>query len=180
MVELELEPTKPESLASLDNASAERLFHAHRDELSKFLLGVLRDRESVADALQATFAVLLEKGGSVEPSARRAWLFRVSFNQAMLTHRNSKAQQKALERVAWEATVPQPTPLDEALQAEKRERVGRALEKLSSDQRDLVKKRIYEGKTFAEIARETGVPLGTLLSRMQAALKKLNQIMQPE
>ena len=35
--------------------------------------------------------------------------------------------------------------------------------------------RMHEEKTFATIADELGVPLGTVLSRMQAALKKLRQ-----
>jgi DNA-directed RNA polymerase specialized sigma24 family protein len=35
--------------------------------------------------------------------------------------------------------------------------------------------RIYEQKKFATIAEELGLPLGTVLTRMQSALKKLRQ-----
>jgi RNA polymerase sigma-70 factor (ECF subfamily) len=35
--------------------------------------------------------------------------------------------------------------------------------------------RIYEEKTFATIAEELGIPLGTALARMRAALEKLRR-----
>ena len=35
--------------------------------------------------------------------------------------------------------------------------------------------RVYEDKTFAHIAREQGLPLGTVLSRMRRALAKLKR-----
>lgn len=38
--------------------------------------------------------------------------------------------------------------------------------------------RIYEEKSFAEIAEELSVPLGTVLTRMRLALKKLSRLMQ--
>ncbi|MCA9247413.1 MAG: hypothetical protein KDA42_09870, partial [Planctomycetales bacterium] len=44
---------------------------------------------------------------------------------------------------------------------------------LPSEQREVVRMRIYEEKKFAEIAAELELPLGTVLTRMRLALKKL-------
>jgi RNA polymerase sigma-70 factor (ECF subfamily) len=51
--------------------------------------------------------------------------------------------------------------------------VREAIERLTEDQRQVVRMRIYEEKTFAEIAEELGIPLGTALTRMRAALGRL-------
>jgi RNA polymerase sigma-70 factor (ECF subfamily) len=49
------------------------------------------------------------------------------------------------------------------------------LEGLSPAQRVVVHKKMYEGKTFAVIAGELGVPLGTVLTRMRTALQNLRK-----
>ena len=53
------------------------------------------------------------------------------------------------------------------------------LDQLSPDQRQIVRLRIYEEKTFAEISRELKIPLGTALGRMRAALQKLKTLREP-
>ncbi len=55
------------------------------------------------------------------------------------------------------------------------ERVKQALETLPNQQRTVVRMRIYEEKTFAVIADELGIPLGTVLTRMRLAIKKLQK-----
>ncbi len=44
---------------------------------------------------------------------------------------------------------------------------------LPADQLQVVQLRIYEEQTFQEIARRLELPLGTVLTRMRLALKKL-------
>jgi len=53
--------------------------------------------------------------------------------------------------------------------------VRQALGELPPRQQQIVHMRIYEEKTFAVIARELGIPLGTALGRMRAAMQKLQQ-----
>ena len=48
-----------------------------------------------------------------------------------------------------------------------------ALATLPPEQRQIVQKRIYEEQTFASIAQELELPLGTVLTRMRRALRKL-------
>ena len=47
------------------------------------------------------------------------------------------------------------------------------MERLPVEQRRVIRMRIYEDKTFAVIAEELGAPLGTVLTRMRLALRKL-------
>jgi len=65
-------------------------------------------------------------------------------------------------------------PADEPLlRLEAVQSVREALEELPPEQRQVVRMRIYEEKTFATIAKELKIPLGTALGRMRAATIKL-------
>jgi RNA polymerase sigma-70 factor (ECF subfamily) len=55
------------------------------------------------------------------------------------------------------------------------EQVREAVQSLPAQQRHVVQARMYEGKTFAQLAAEMGVPLGTVLTHMRRALGKLRQ-----
>jgi RNA polymerase sigma-70 factor (ECF subfamily) len=55
------------------------------------------------------------------------------------------------------------------------ERVTRSLSVLSPEQRQVVERRVWGGKTFAEIAAELDAPIGTVLTRMRLALCKLSK-----
>ena len=51
----------------------------------------------------------------------------------------------------------------------------RAIDDLPAAQQQIVRMRIYEEKTFAVIAAELEIPLGTALARMRAAMEKLKR-----
>ena len=64
-------------------------------------------------------------------------------------------------------------PWEEAIRDEEAAAVRRALATLPFEQRQVVEARIQRGQTFAAIAAELGLPLGTVLTRMRLALAKL-------
>jgi RNA polymerase sigma-70 factor (ECF subfamily) len=55
--------------------------------------------------------------------------------------------------------------------------VRQALGELPGEQRQVVWARMYEDKTFLQIAQESDLPLGTVLTRMRLALEKLRRIL---
>jgi RNA polymerase sigma-70 factor (ECF subfamily) len=59
-------------------------------------------------------------------------------------------------------------------------RVRAALDLLPAEQREVVKRRIHDKQKFVEIAAELQVPLGTVLTRMRAALAKLKGLLGAE
>jgi len=173
-----------------DTTKAKLVYEEHAVGLSRFLLGLLRNEAAAADALQTTFIRLLEKGHTVEKqSALKSWLFRVAYNEAMLIRRKVSISRKHAEDVAWKvqslggADRGNDDRLSQsvhfAIQQEDIKRVREALQKLPEAQRVVVELRIYEGLKFREIADELDEPLGTVLARMQAGLKKLKPILKP-
>lgn len=152
------------------------LFHEHADRLRGMLWGVLRNRETVEDALQTVFAKALESTGDVRSESWKAWLFQVAYNEAMLLRRKEGVQQRAFQKIAGGAeAATEIWPGDGLATRELVERVGKLLAQLPLDQQEVVRRRMHEDETFAEIAGELGVPLGTVLTRMRLAMEKLRK-----
>ena len=149
------------------------LYVQHAEELRAFLTGVLRDGELAGEALQATFAKAVEQGHTARQESIKGWLFRVSYNEAMGLRRRQKTQDKSYKKLAWNQSPKSHSPEETVVRWEEVERVRAALKVLPAEQEQVVRMRIYDEKTFAVIAEELGVPLGTVLTRMRLALKKL-------
>lgn len=161
----------------LDPAAVAALYARHADELRAYLTGLLRDRELAAEVLQAAFVKAAEQGHAVREGAMRSWLFRVAHNEAIDRRRSLAAEGRSIKKFAWwkarsdAATERLPDQLIST--QETAEQVRRAIESLPVEQQEVVRLRIYEAKTFAEIAALTDSPLGTVLTRMRLATKKL-------
>lgn len=149
-------------------------FHGeHAAELHHFLVGVLRDSQLASDVAQSAFARLLEQGHQARDESRKGWLFRVAYHEALAVRRRQGRGWQHVQRAAWMRPVAGPAADEPALQREQVELVRQALCELPPPQQQIVRMRIYEEKTFAVIAQELGIPLGTALGRMRAALQKL-------
>lgn len=184
--------------------AVEALYRQHGVDLEAFLIGVLRDRHQAAEVVQIVFRKALEhlsqleseeddsnlsnlqEGEESESAARllskwqspRGWLFRVGWNEAMVVRRVKTRHQNLLQKAVWNRDLdrPEPTaPHAGLVQDETVEAVRKAISELPEEQRTVVRSRIYKDKTFAVIAEELGLPLGTVLTRMRLAMQKLER-----
>ena len=148
--------------------------------LKAFLFSVLRDRHRADEALQATFAKALTHGGAVQAGSEQSWLFQVAFHEALQIKRRAQMEQRNHPQVAG-ARSRESTPAaeEDLLQKELVQQVRVALDQLPVEQQEVVRRRIYLEQTFQQIAEELKVPLGTVLTRMRLALRKLQQILKP-
>lgn len=164
--------------ATIDPAIVEALLAEHGAELKRFLIGVLRDPQLAGDAMQSALVKMVERGHTAQEETRKAWLFRVAYNEALLLRRRQATGDNVLRRFATTA-ITHAGPADEPiLRAEIVGRVREAMDELPREQRRLVRMRIYEEKTFKVIAEELQIPLGTALSRMRAAMEQLRSRLQ--
>ena len=161
----------------LEPAVVAALYLDHADELRRFLVGLLRDHQLAADVLQATFTRAIEQGHTARVDSRKGWLFRVAYREAIAVRRRETLGERVRERIAWGAQEAE-EPVQSLIRFETVEVVREALRQLPPDQNEIVRMRIFEEKTFAAIAAEKEIPLGTALARMRAALKKLHAKLQ--
>jgi RNA polymerase sigma-70 factor (ECF subfamily) len=168
----------------IDPALVGALYERYADELGLFLKGVLRNADLAAEALQNTFAKAVESGHTAREDSVKGWLFRVAFHEAALLRRRGHIHERSLRHMARnnQSTVTASETPDERLsRLERLAELRRALGELPPEQRQVVEMRIYEEKSFAEIATELSAPIGTILTRMRLALKKLSrQVPRPD
>jgi len=168
----------------LDPAVVAELYVQHGEELRRFLLGILRDAQLASDVLQMTFAKMVQRGHQTQAATRKAWLFRVAYHEAIAYRRREGVGDKVLRRVAneqpaWHTNGAAGSSDEPLLRLESVQAVRQALDELPPEQRQVVRMRIYEEKTFAIIAKELKIPLGTALGRMRAAMIKLKAKLNP-
>jgi RNA polymerase sigma-70 factor (ECF subfamily) len=159
----------------LDPSLVAAFYGEHAAELHHFLVGVLRDSQLASDVAQSAFARLLEQGHQAREESRKGWLFRVAYHEALAVRRRQGRGWQHVQRAAWTRPMSSPAADEPMLRREQVESVRQALHELPPTQQQIVRMRIYEEKTFAVIAQELGIPLGTALGRMRAALQKLQQ-----
>jgi RNA polymerase sigma factor (sigma-70 family) len=162
-----------ESSEPLDSAAL--LYAEHSGELRTFLLGVLRDPDLAAEALQATFVKVLEFSQTAKPETFKGWLFKVALHEALGIRRRQKRDRQLTHKPVWRPSEIHDQPDETVLHRETIEQVRGQLQQLSPELQEVVHLRIFEDLTFAAIADKLQLPLGTVLTRMRTALKKLSE-----
>jgi RNA polymerase sigma-70 factor (ECF subfamily) len=144
---------------------------------------VLRNREDAEDVVQEAlarsfFSLKSFRGGS----SLATWLQRIVFNLAIDLKR--RVRRRGGEPVVFEegVTIVSDSAVEGSVrdnpeawlrQKEHRERMMRVLDDLSDEHRQTIILREFEGLSYDEIARATGVSSGTVMSRLFYARKKL-------
>lgn len=168
------------SLGDANRQRAELWYSQQVEWLRVFTFGILRNPDLVDEVLQTVFRKAIERGDEVDPGAVRAWLTRVAHNEALLLKRKQGVHQRAIERLGQSESDSEPLPIEGLMRQELAEKVREAVNRLPAEQRFVVERRIDSDQTFAEIAAELNVPLGTVLTRMRLALAKLKLVLEPE
>lgn len=170
-----------------DLTAFEPLVEKYRQRVWRLAYNVLRDREEALDVTQEAFVRAYQALPSFRgQSAFYTWLFRIVMNVSADRARQRAARGRAFgtERVEedeWARTTPAPgeTPAEQAEREEERERIMRALDALPPRHRDIIKLSDLEGLSYREIADVLGIPMGTVMSRLHNARKRLRAILGP-
>jgi RNA polymerase sigma factor (sigma-70 family) len=167
--------TDDELLARFVAARDERAFTALVRRHGPMVLGVCRrvlgHAQDAEDAFQATFLVLARKAASAVPhGAVGNWLYGVAYRTALAArsmNARRRRRERPLDNVSHPQTAPQ-EPRSDVLAA-----LDRELARLPDKYRQVVILCELEGRTRKEVARQLGLPEGTLSWRLAAARKML-------
>lgn len=162
-----------------------------RGRLRNFLRKRLPDRLDVEDVLQDVFFELVEAHRLMKPIEKvGAWLFQVARNRIIDRSRKKEprpsgrtpaVQGDEHEDSIWlENLLPSPDAGPEAAYARGIlvDELGAALEELPEAQRFVFVAHELDGRSFRELAEETGVSVNTLLSRKHYAVLHLRRRLQ--
>jgi len=172
-----------------DRQNAETI-DREQGRLRHFLRGRVPDWD-VEDVLQDVFFELVEARRLMKPIERvGAWLFQVARNRVIDRIRKRKPEMQTSSRPAndeepketasLEDLLPSPDAGPEAAYARSVlvDELAAALDELPVDQRFVFVAHEVEGRSFRELAAETGVGINTLLSRKHYAVLHLRRRLQ--
>ncbi|MFO0944639.1 MAG: RNA polymerase sigma factor [Planctomycetota bacterium] len=163
------------------------LIRRYERELFSYLRRMLPDTPLAEDVFQNTFLQIHLKRHLYEAGRPfRPWLYTVATNQAIDALRRNQRHQRAsldaerdsgsrgsvgtlLETLASEQDEPDVV----ADRKEKRSLVRSAVDRLSEHLRPVVVLSYYQGMKYKEIASVLGIPVGTVKSRLHAAVRRL-------
>ena len=158
-----------------------------RGRLRNFIRRRVRDEADAEDILQDVFYELVETYRLMKPVEQMgAWLFRVARNRIIDLFRKRKPETLESElagtaadgqSLTLEDLLPSPDEGPEAAYARRLllDELDAALEELPEEQREVFVSHEIEGRSFKELAAESGVSVNTLLSRKHYAVLHLRE-----
>ena len=155
-----------------ESAAWRRVFAQSEAGLRSFLRARLPQMADVDDCLQSVFIAMIHNTTDVPAAARRAWLFTVAAREAAKFWRQRATTDRVMEKHA-SAYVTQSNSPTEIEKQEVAHQIRQAIEKLPESSRRIVQLRIHHDLTFAAIADQLQLPLGTVLTRMRRAMQQL-------
>ena len=160
-----------------------------RSRLRNFIRRRVPDPRDAEDILQEVFYELVEANRLLMPIEHvTGWLFRVARNRITDLFRKKKPESFSDTAVAnedgellrFEDLLPSPDAGPEALYARHvlLDELELALDELPDEQREVFVAHELEGRSFKELAAESGVSVNTLLSRKRYAVLHLRERLQ--
>lgn len=187
----ELERTLLRRLRDRDERAFRELISAHRDRVYNITYRMLGNRAEAEDVAQEVFITVFKTIDTFrEESKFSTWLYRVAVNHCKnrikyLSRRKDRDRDELDETNAngtsadAPISAPMPSAPDRALEGAQMEKLMQeAIEGLDEDQRTVVVLRDVEDLSIEEICEITGLPDGTVKSRLHRARLVLRKKLQ--
>lgn len=174
-----------------DKQAFGQLMQRYEKELFNFLVKFMGQRTLAEDAFQETFLQVHISASSFDTQRRfRPWLYTIAANKARDLLR-SKARRPAMQLTTsddqggevdlWHNLLrDETTPQDILEQKQQKELVREMVAKLPEHLREILVLAYFNQLPYKEIAQVLGIPLGTVKSRLHAAVsafaRKYNEI----
>jgi RNA polymerase sigma-70 factor (ECF subfamily) len=160
--------------ARADRAAFTRLFAYYGPRVKGYLIRLGLDIAQAEELTQDVMVAVWRKAGSFDrrQASVATWIFRIARNRRIDVFRQERRAMLDAHDPAFQP-APEAAPDVAAETGEREARVRKAMEGLPPEQRELVREAFYEDRSHRQIADRTGMPLGTVKSRLRLAMAKL-------
>lgn len=175
-----------ESYRDGDTAAFRSLIERYHEDLLRFLVRLTGDRQAAEDVFQETFLQVHISADTFDATRRfKPWLFTIAANKArdMLRKRVRRQEVDISAPVQrdgargeggqtfvdlMEVDVPAP---DEGIQGQERDQlVQQAVDRMPPSLKEILLLAYFQKLSYAQIAEELDIPLGTVKSRLHSAV----------
>ena len=177
----------PEELISLINAVAReqdrnafaRLFGYFAPRVKSFLMRSGLADSAAEEVTQEVMIAVWRKASYFDPGKAgvSTWVFTIARNQRIDRLRRTRSRTADDLLDPSDETDLSPSGEDITIVAEREQGVRAALANLPAEQATILNLSFFAEKPHAEIARELGIPLGTVKSRVRLALSRLRTLL---
>ncbi len=162
-----------------DRAAFARLFDWYAPRLTAYLLRQGAEQALAEEIVQDAMVTLWRKAEMFDPakSSLTTWLYRIARNRRIDLMRRDRSTPVEPDSPLFE--VVDDTDLEGELDASQREAAVReAMRSLPEEQLVLVRLAFFDALSHSEIAERTGLPLGTVKSRIRLAFTRLRRTLE--
>jgi RNA polymerase sigma factor (sigma-70 family) len=162
-----------------DREAFARLFDHFAPRLNGYLLRLGTDATTAEEITQEAMVTLWRKAALFDPtkSSATTWLYRIARNRRIDLKRRDR-----LDFLDTQDPVLEPaddTDLDRQVdQGQREEAVRAALKSLPEEQLFLVRLAFFDGLSHSQISERTGLPLGTVKSRIRLGFTRLRRALE--
>ncbi|APX13991.1 RNA polymerase subunit sigma [Tateyamaria omphalii] len=159
-----------------DQAAFADLFDHFAPRVKGFLMKSGADASLAEECAQEVMATCWHKAHMFDPARASVatWIFTIARNRKIDVLRKQRRPEP--EDLGW-GPEDEPDQADVMALQQESEQLGRAISELPPAQRELIQKAYFGDLSHSEIADQTGLPLGTIKSRIRLALERLRHAM---
>lgn len=159
-----------------DQGAFVALFRHFAPRVKAYLMKSGAGETLAEECTQEVMATLWHKAHLFDPARASVatWVFTIARNRRIDALRRQRRPEP--EELPW-GPEPEPDQAEAMALQQESERLGAALARLPEKQRDLIERAFYGDLSHSEIAAQTGLPLGTIKSRIRLALERLRHEM---
>ena len=161
-----------------DRDAFARLFDHFAPRINAYLMRLGTDTGTAEEVTQEVMVTLWRKAELFDrtKSSVGTWLFRIARNRRIDLARRDRFEEVDDDASAVPDDAPGP---DQILDAGRYERIVRgAMTMLPDEQLSLVRLAFFDGLSHSQIADETGLPLGTVKSRIRLAFARMKRALE--
>lgn len=163
----------PESREAFVEAALENF----EGPLIGYAYGFVHDLERARDIVQDTFIRLYQQDRSKVEAGLKTWLFTVCRNRALDILRKDKRLVELEDEKAQRIPAKDFSPAHVADREERFQQVFAALERLSDNQKEVIRLKFQQGLSYKEISEVTGLSMGNVGFLLHTALKRLRTML---
>jgi RNA polymerase sigma-70 factor (ECF subfamily) len=168
-----------EGIAHGDEPSLAALYDRYHLLAFSLALRVVNDRGRAEDVVQDAFLSVWRKAGSYVAGrgSVKTWLTSIVRNRAIDLVRARRESDGDDEAVLLALRDPRPGVVEQVTASLDRQTIRTAIAELPLEQRQAIAMAYFEGLSHSEISDATGLPLGTVKSRIRLGMNRLKGLL---